>query len=114
MLGGKIVIFILSDTIGSGSDELGRILMRNFLITLKGLPSKPWKIILMNGGVKLSSKGSELVGALKELEQSGVEILSCGTCLDYFHLKEDLEVGKASNMQEISTSLMEASKIISP
>lgn len=68
----------------------------------------------MNGGVKLSSRGSEHAAALKELEQSGVEILSCGTCLDYFHLKEHLEAGKASNMQEIAMSLMEASKVITP
>jgi len=107
-----LVIFIDSDTIGRGAEELGKILMRSFLQTLGASEVKPQKIIFLNSGVKLACEGSEVFEDLKELSGEGVEILSCGTCLDFFGLKKKLMVGKASNMYEILNSLNQAEKVI--
>jgi selenium metabolism protein YedF len=106
------VIFIDSDSLGRGSEELGKILMRSFLQTLEQSESRPQKIILMNSGVKLSCEGSEVLEDLQEFSRKGVEILSCGTCLDYFGVKKKLRVGKVSNMYEILDSLARAGKVI--
>lgn len=109
-----ILFYIASDQAGIGAEELGHILMRAFIKTIKDLDEKPEKIIFLNSGVKLSCKGSKVIEDIKELEQSGIKILSCGTCLDYYGLKEDLEAGTISNMYEILSSLQEAQKIIRP
>jgi len=106
------VIFIDSDSLGRGSEELGKILMRSFLQTLEQSESRPQKIILMNSGVKLSCEGSEVLEDLQEFSRKGVEILSCGTCLDYFGVKKKLRVGKVSNMYEILDSFARAGKVI--
>lgn len=106
------VVFIDSDSLGRGSEELGKILLRSFLQTLEQSESRPQKIILMNSGVKLSCEGSEVLEDLQEFSMKGVEILSCGTCLDYFGVKKKLRVGKVSNMYEILDSLARAGKVI--
>jgi selenium metabolism protein YedF len=108
------VVLIDTETIGRGDDNLGRILMGSFLHTMLASDSLPWRIILLNGGVKLASQGSEFLGVLIELSSRGVEILSCGTCLDFFHLKERLQVGRVSNMGEIVASLVAATKVLNP
>jgi len=110
----KIVVFIDGETVGRGSDELGRILMRSFLNTLKEIPDRPWRIIFMNSGVRLVVEESEYLSILKNLEELGIEILSCGTCLDYFQLKHKVGTGRVSNMFEIVSSFTEATKIIKP
>jgi len=109
---GGVVIFLDSDSLGRGSEELGRILMRSFLQTLEQSDVQPQKIILINSGVKLACEGSEVLEDLQEFSGKGVEILSCGTCLDYFGLKKKLTVGKVSNMYEILNSLAQAGKVI--
>lgn len=109
-----VAVLISSDTIGTGDDQLGRLLMVAFIKTIKEIETKPTVMAFMNGGVKLTTDGSELVDALKELENMGVELLVCGTCLDFFTLKEKLKVGKISNMFDITTSLTEADKILRP
>jgi selenium metabolism protein YedF len=111
---GKLLVFVNSEALGHGSDELGRILMRSFLNTLKELDEKPWRILLINSGVKLVAEGSECLTPLKELHGLDVEILSCGTCLDYFQLKDKVMVGKVTNMYEIVSSFTRATKVISP
>jgi selenium metabolism protein YedF len=88
--------------------------MRSFVITLKELKPLPWRMIFINGGAKLVSEGSELITYLTELEDLGVEIISCGTCLDFFSLKEKLRVGRASNMYEILSTLAESTSILKP
>jgi selenium metabolism protein YedF len=107
-----LVVFIESDSIGRGSDELGRILMRSFLHTLAEAEFKAAKIILVNSGVKLTCEGSEVLEDLRHLSGQGTEILSCGTCLDYFGLKTKLQVGRISNMYEILSSLAQATKVL--
>ena len=108
----KILVFIPSDTLGTGDDELGRKLMRNFIMTLGELGPDLWRVVFVNSGVKLAVNGSENLDALKELETRGVSILVCGTCLDYFGLVESRAVGETTNMLDIVTSMQLASKVI--
>ena len=107
-----IVLFIDADSLGRGSEELGKILMRSFLQTLEQSEVLPQKILLVNSGVKLACEGSEVLEDLQEFAAKGVEVLSCGTCLDYFGIKKKLMVGKVSNMYEIINSLAQAGKLI--
>jgi selenium metabolism protein YedF len=108
----KLVVLIDTDSLGRGSQELGKILMRTFLQTLEQSEVQPQKVILINSGVKLACEGSEVLEDLQEMAAKGAEILSCGTCLDYFAIKKKLMVGKVSNMYEIINSLSQASRLI--
>lgn len=108
----KHLIFIPSEVIGSGDDDLGGRLMYNFLLTLKEMGSDLWRIVLVNGGVKLSTPESPCMVELKKLEESGVSILVCGTCLEHFGLSEAKEVGEVTNMLDIITSFQLATKTI--
>jgi selenium metabolism protein YedF len=119
-LGGKrpllfepTVLLVASSTLGRGDDELGSVLMRTFIHTLGESEIKPHKIIFMNSGVKLVAQGSEIIDDLRSLEKDSVEILACGTCLGHYGLKDAVEVGRVSNMYEITTALMKAAKVIS-
>jgi selenium metabolism protein YedF len=110
----KVVVYINSHLLGIGDEALGAILMRSFLKTLLDMEIKPSRLILVNSGVRLSSEGSEVLGTLRALSEKGVEILSCGTCLDFYELKEKLKVGVVSNMYDIAQSLLEADRLIRP
>ena len=119
-LGGKVpllfeptVLLVASSTLGRGDDALGDVLMRTFMHTLGESDIKPHKIIFMNSGVKLVARGSEVIDDLRALEKESVEILACGTCLGHFGLKDAVEVGRISNMYEITMALMKATKVIS-
>ncbi len=108
------VVYINSQFLGAGDDALGAVLMRAFLKTLVEEEPKPARLIFINSGVKLTSEGSEVLGTLAALSEAGVEILSCGTCLDFYGLKEKLRAGIVSNMYEIVRSLSEADQVIRP
>lgn len=108
------VVVLSSDQMGEGGTELGRILMKGFIYALTQLDIFPDTILLYNGGAKLSSEGSESVEDLKQLETQGVEILTCGTCLNYYGLSEKLFVGSVTNMYEIAERLVKAESIICP
>jgi selenium metabolism protein YedF len=110
----RVVVFIASNFFGEGEKELGSILMRAFIKTLKQLDPLPECIVFANSGVKLTTEGSDLVADIKDLESSGAQILSCGTCLDYYNLKGKLEVGYESNMYEIATALATADRLVRP
>lgn len=110
----KICVFITSRTMGRGDEVLGEKLMDNFIATLPELGEELWRIIMVNDGVKLAVKGSPALEILQKLEQEGVSILVCGTCLDFFHLLEDKVVGQTTNMLDVVTSLQLASNIIRP
>ncbi len=94
----KIAVLIASDTMGTGSEELGQNLMKSYIYSLTEVDEKPSTMMFLNGGVKLTTKGSEVLESLKLLEAEGVEILSCGACLNYFKLEDMLEVGEVTNM----------------
>ena len=102
------VLLISTEYMGRGDDDLGRILMRAFLATIKECSQIPQTIILLNSGVKLAVKGSPSIEALKELEAEGIKILVCGTCLDFYRFKEDLKVGTVSNMFDIADTMLAA------
>jgi selenium metabolism protein YedF len=110
----KVVVYINSNLLGIGDEALGSILMRAFLKTLMDMETKPSRLIFINSGVCLTSEGSEVLETLKALSQKGVDILSCGTCLDFYGLKEKLKVGIISNMYDIAQSLLEADRLIRP
>jgi len=110
----NVVVYINSNLLGAGDEVLGALLMRAFLKTLKDLEKKPSRLIFINSGVQLASEGSEVLETLAALSENGVEILSCGTCLDFYGLKERLKVGRVSNMYEIARSLVEADCLIRP
>ncbi len=99
---------------GDGAEELGTILIKAFINTLPEMDLKPKKLIFLNSGIYLAVKDSPVLDTLKKLEQSGIEIISCGTCLDYYKKKEELGVGSVSNMYVILESLSKASKVIYP
>lgn len=106
------VILIASDRLGNGSDELGRLLMKNFLMTLLELQKQPEKIIFMNSGVLLTTEGSEVSEPLNKLVNSGVEILSCGVCLEYYGVSDKLVAGMATNMYTIAELVLLSGKAI--
>lgn len=106
------VICITTDRFGTGDDELGEILMRAFLNTLWDYQPRPAKLLFINSGVMLTTEGTEVLEALKLLEKEGVEIFSCGTCLEYYGIKEKLKVGKVTNMYETVDALLTAGKVV--
>jgi selenium metabolism protein YedF len=109
-----VVVFVTSNQFGQGDEKLGEILMRSFVKTLHELEPLPREIIFANSGVRLTSAGSDLVADLQRLEERGVAIRSCGTCLDFYNLIDSLEVGTATNMYEILTSLARADRVVRP
>ena len=108
------VVVLSSNKMGEGSEELGQILMKGFIYALTELDELPSTILLYNSGVKLSTEGSNSINDLKTLQAQGVEILSCGTCLNYYELTEKLEVGEVTNMYFILEKMSQADKIIRP
>jgi selenium metabolism protein YedF len=108
----KTAVFITADTVGRGDQSLGAKLMVNFINTLPELGENLWRIILVNGGVKLAVAESPVLPKLKELEAAGVSILVCGTCLDFFGVLDKKEVGETTNMLDVVTSLDLADKVI--
>lgn len=108
------VVYISSETLGRGDDRLGATLMKAFLDTLSQFADKVSHVILINAGAKLAASGSPVLGQLRQLEQVGVQILACGTCVNYFDLKEKITVGSISNMYAIIETLSQAERIIRP
>jgi selenium metabolism protein YedF len=106
------VVLITSDRLGTGSDELGALLMKSFLNSLWDSELRPEQILFMNDGVRLTVEGSEVLDALALLEEAGVTLLSCGTCLDYYNLREELKAGSVTNMKATVAALMNAEKVI--
>lgn len=98
-------IFINSSTIGTGDQKLGDKLMEAFIYSLTEIDRKPQYILFMNSGVKVTVEGSVSLENLRDLEQSGIKILVCGACLDFYGIKDKLKVGKVSNMYEITSIL---------
>lgn len=108
----RTVVFITADSIGHGDETLGGKLMKSFIATLPELGDELWRIILVNGGVKLSINGSPVLDELKRMADGGLSILVCGTCLDFFGLLDRKAVGETTNMLDVVTSLQLATKVI--
>ena len=101
------VVLIQSDSLGRGEERLGTILMANFLRLLGESSEKPGMIVFWNTGVRLACKDSPVLDYLKQLEQQGVTILSCTTCLEYFDLMDKIEVGAPTTMGNSIKLLLE-------
>ncbi len=110
----NLVVAINSDRMGNGNDELGKVLIKSFLYAVSQLDELPQTIIFYNGGATITTEESASLEDLKTMEAQGVEILTCGTCLDYYGLKDKLAVGSISNMYTIVEKLAAADKIIKP
>ncbi|HZK43993.1 MAG TPA: sulfurtransferase-like selenium metabolism protein YedF [Syntrophomonadaceae bacterium] len=95
---GELAILLTSQFYGKGNDELGKVLMTSFLYTLTEMSERIENLILMNSAVYLACEDSSVLEHLAILQEDGVEILSCGTCLDFYELKDKLKVGNITNM----------------
>ena len=108
------VVVISSREMGNGDEVLGKILMKGFIYALTQLPKLPKTVLLYNGGAYLSCEDSESLEDLKKLDGEGVEILTCGTCLNHYGITEKLAVGRVTNMYESVEKQADAGKIIRP
>ena len=110
----QVVVYVGTSCMGKGDDALGRKLMRGFLRTWIDADTKPWRMVFINSGVELTTVDEEAIDALSVLQEKGVEILSCGTCLQHFGYEDKLRVGRSTNMYEVVDTLQKAYKVISP
>ncbi len=108
----QILVLVGTDQLGRGDEVLGRKLLASFIATLKEMGPELWCVVLLNAGVKLSVAGSEVLAGLQNLEHSGVRLLVCGTCLNYFQLLEAKQVGETTNMLDIVTAMQLADQVI--
>jgi len=111
---GDFVVVVSSDRMGSGNDELGKVLIKGFIYAVSQLETLPKTMLFYNGGAKITTEGSDSLEDLKNLEAQGVKIMTCGTCLDYYGLKDKLQVGQVTNMYVIVETMASAGKIIRP
>ena len=111
--GGKVVI-LSSNTMGNGDEQLGKKLMKAFIFALTNQDETPDKVICYNAGAFLTTEDPDTIKDLKSLEEAGTTVMTCGTCLDFYGLKEKLQVGIVSNMYDIVEAQMNASLIIRP
>ena len=111
---GDFVVAIDTDAMGRGSDDLGRTLMKGFIYAVSQLETLPKTILFYNGGAKLTVEGSPVLDDLKGLAEQGVEILTCGTCLDHYGIKDQLAVGEVTNMYVIVEKMEQAVRVVRP
>ena len=105
------VFFITSDVIGKGEDELGGMLMANFLRLLGESQERPSAMVFLNSGVRLVCDGSHVLGHVKKLEEQGVEVLACTTCLEYFDLMDKIKIGKPTTMVKSIQSMLNSDMV---
>jgi selenium metabolism protein YedF len=111
---GPFVVLLSDNRMGRGDDVLGDVLIRSFIHTLPQLNPLPDAIICYNGGVKLAAKDSAVLDDLRQLAKAGVDILVCGTCVNYFALGEQIAVGHISNMYDIAETMAGATRLLRP
>lgn len=111
---GNTVVAVGTAAMGVGDDRLGTTLMKGFLYAVSQMDELPATILFYNGGAHLTTEGSASLEDLKSMEAQGVEILTCGTCLDFYGLKDKLAVGGVTNMYSIVEKLSKAGKVIKP
>lgn len=111
---GKLVVAVYTDCMGRGDDELGHKLMKAFIFAVTQQEELPATMLFYNGGAKLTVEGSPVLDDLKGLAEQGVEILTCGTCLDHFGIKDQLAVGEVTNMYVIVEKMEQAVRVVRP
>jgi len=100
------IFLVQSEGLGKGDEQLGSMLMANFLRLLGESEDKPNSLIFWNAGVRLMCEGSRVLEHLKRLEEQGVELLACATCLEYFDLIDKLSIGKPTTMAKSIQSML--------
>lgn len=110
----NVVVYINSHLLGGGDEVLGSFLMKSFLKTLLEVETKPHRLILVNSGVQLAAEDSKALDSLQVLSEKNVEIVYCGTCVDFYNLKGKMKIGVVSNMYDIVQSMIEADCVIRP
>lgn len=108
----KLTIVVTNDKLGLGDDRLGITLMKSYFYALSESDTLPSDLLFLNAGVKLTTEGSDCLDSIKKLQERGVNILSCGTCLDFYNLKEKLVIGEITNMYTIIEKMNSADKTI--
>jgi len=108
----KLTIVITNDKLGLGDDKLGITLMKSYFYALSESDTLPSDLLFLNAGVKLTTEGSDCLDSIKKLQEKGVNVLSCGTCLDFYNLKEKLSIGEITNMYTIIEKMNSADKTI--
>ena len=111
---GDTIVVVSSATMGVGNDELGKVLMKGFIYAVSQLEELPKAVLFYNGGAMVTTEGSASLEDLRSMEAQGVTIQTCGTCLDYYGLKEKLQVGTITNMYDIVETMANAAHIIKP
>jgi selenium metabolism protein YedF len=111
---GEFIIAFTSDKMGTGDDELGSLLMANFIKAVKDLDHLPAKMVFYNRGVMLGKDDSDAIEYLREIEKMGVRLLLCATCVSYYSLSEKIHIGSFSNMYEIAQAMASASNVVKP
>ena len=111
---GFTTVVISSSTMGGGDDELGKNLMKAYIFALTNVTPTPDNIIFYNGGAHLTVEGSSSLEDLKNLEKAGVNIMTCGTCLNFYGIAEKLQVGQVSNMYDIAQTMADSGLVIRP
>lgn len=106
------IIIVSTNKLGEGDEALGEILMKGYIYTLSENDILPSKLVFLNNGVKLATKDSQVLESLKKLEDKSVEILSCGTCLDFYGIKDQLAIGSITNMYTIVEAMNSYGKVI--
>ena len=108
------VVSFQNDRMGAGAEELGKILIKGFVNTLPEVTNMPKSLVFLNAGIFLALKESPVIESIQKLEQNGVKVLVCGTCLDYYGQKENVGVGIISNMYDILEQLSSAGSVVYP
>lgn len=108
----NIVVFISGECVGSEEPELGKMLMNGFVGNLKNLEPKVSTVIMVNNGVKLATLNETTAAALKELADTGVEVLSCGICLNHYNLVDSLKAGKVTDAHTVGMKLVNADRVV--
>ena len=111
---GNFIVVLASDKMGEGDDELGHLLMNNFIKALKDLDILPQKMVFYNSGVKLAANGSPVIEHLKDLEKMGVELLLCATCVNHYSIESIVGAGTLSNIYAIAEVMASAGNIVRP
>ncbi len=108
----QAVYLITSNLVGQGSPDLGQVLMKSLMVTLSEADQPPRALLFLNTGVMLTCRGSAVLEQIQALSRRGTDIISCGTCLEYYKLKDKLEAGRPGNMMEINRYMAESAKVI--
>lgn len=111
---GEFVVAFTSDKMGTGDDELGNLLMVNFIKAIKELDVLPAKMVFYNSGIMLGKDDSHVIEHLREIEKMGVKLLLCATCVNFYSLAEKIHIGTLSNMYEIAQTMASATNVIKP